>query len=483
MVKIKKAISIICICVLCAGLFSGCAKNDNADAVILTKGTIEQVVTETGTVKFDDEYTVTSLVAGKILTANFEEGDTVKKNDVLYTVDDVDLRNQIEQAEVSLEKAKEVWRQAQNASRDLSLYSAPAGLVTKVYVHKGDYVGNGTPICEVVDSDCMKLTIPFSLPENTDVYNGMNVKVVMTVNGAEVTGSVSKVYETAQSFDGGRRGKNIEIKIKNPGALKKGDTAYAEINGISSLSSGTLENFTEQTIVASQTGEIINLPVSEGKNISSGTLVMRVKNDSITNSVSNSRLNVKDIETSLSQMKEKLDDYVIKAPADGVVISKTAKESDIAALGTPLAVVADTERLYVNAQIDEMYIKDIWKGQKARASLQNGEAEEYQGVVRQISDSGVEKSGVAYYDVEIELDCADGLVEGMNMDITVIISEKENALYLPKEYVTGGNKVTVLSRNKKVERTVKTGIKNDKFVEITDGLKRNEKVVKGAKER
>lgn len=478
MVKMKRAISISCICALCISLFSGCGKND-ADAVILTKGTIEQVVTETGTVKFDDEYTVTSLVSGKILTANFKEGDTVKKDDVLYVIDDVDLRNQIEQAEVSLEKAKEAQRQAGNASSDLSLYSKTAGLVTKVYVHKGDYVSPGTPICEVVESDYMKLTIPFSLPENTNVYNGMNVKVVMTVNGAEVTGTVSKVYETTQSFDGGRQGKNIEIKIQNPGALKKGDTAYAEIDGISSLSSGAIENFIEQTIVASQSGEITKLPVSEGKNVSSGTLIMQVKNDSVTNSVSNSRLNVKDIETSLAQMREKLDDYVIKSPTDGVVISKTAKESDITASGAPLAVVADTGRLYINAEIDEMYIKDIWKGQKARATVQNGENKEYQGFVRQISDSGVEKNGVTYYETEIELDCTDELIEGMNMDITIITSEKENVLYLPKEYVNG-NKVTILKGNKKEERSVKTGIRNDKFVEITDGLKEDDRVVKGA---
>lgn len=479
MVKTKRTIILICICALCAGLFSGCVKNDNANAVTLTRGTIEQVVTETGTVKFDDEYTVTPLVSGKILTANFEEGDTVKKDDILYTIDNVDLRNQIEQTEVSLEKAKESQKQAKNASSDLSLYSKASGLVTKVYVHRGDYINPGTPICDVIESNYMKLTIPFSFPENTNVYNGMKVKVIMTVNGAEVTGFVNKVYETTQSFDGGRRGKNIEIKIQNPGALKKGDTAYAEIDGISSLSSGMLENFTEQTIVASQSGEIINLPVSEGRNISTGTLVMQVKNDSVTNSVSNSWLNVKDIEISLSQLKEKLNDYIIKAPSDGVVISKTMKENDIAASGSPLAVVADTNKLYVNAQIDEMYIKNIWKGQKARTTVQNGENKEYQGFVRQISDSGVEKNGVTYYNVEIELDNAIDLIDGMNMDISIITSEKENVLYLPKEYVSG-DKVTVLSKHKKEFRTVKTGIKNDKFVEITEGLKINEKVIKGA---
>lgn len=479
MVKMKKSISIICICVLCIGLFAGCGKNDDPDAAVLTKGSIEDVVTETGTVKFDDEYTVTPLVGGKILSANFEEGDTVRKDDILYIIDDVDLRNQIEQTEVSLEKAKEAQNQAGNASSDLSLYSKTAGLVTKVYVHKGDYVQPGTPVCDVTESNYMKLTVPFSFPENVNAYNGMNAKVVMTVNGAEVTGVVNKIYEAAQSFDGGRQGKNIEIKIQNPGALSKGDTAYAEINGISSISSGTLENLTEQTIVASQTGEIISLPVSEGQNISTGALVMQVKNDNVTNSVSNSRLSVKDIETALSQLKDKLDDYVIKAPTNGVIITKTAKESDIAVAGVPLAVIADTDKIYVNAEIDELYIKDIWKGQKARATIQNGGSNEYSGYVRKVSDSGTEKNGVTYYDVEIELNNTDGLIEGMNMDITVVTDKKENVFYLPKEFVNG-NKVTVLSEKKKEERTVEIGIKNDKFVEITGGLEENEKVVKGA---
>lgn len=477
--KIKKTISIICVSALCTGLFSACTKNDSADYATVAKGEIEQTVTETGTVKFDDEYTVTSLASGKILSANFEEGDSVKKGDILYVIDDVDLRNQIEQTEIALEKANEAKRQTKNAEGDLSLYSKTSGLVTKVYAHIGDYVTPGTPILDVVESNYMKLTVPFVFSDNSNLYAGMNVNVVMTVNGAEVSGVIERVYESTQSFDGGRRGTNVEIKVQNPGALKKGDTAYAKINGISSVSSGMLENYTDQTVVASQSGEVIKLLASEGKNISYGTLLMQVKNDSVTNSFSNSTLNVKDIETALSQLKEKLDDYVVKAPIDGVVITKTAKESDIISSGAPLAVVADTEKLYVNAEIDEMYISDIQKRQRARALLQNGEAKEYQGFVRKISDSGTEKNGVTYYNVEIELDAADGLIEGMNMDIFVITSAKENALYLPREYVNG-NRVTVLTDKKPKEIEVKTGIKNDKFIEITDGLVEGEKVIKGA---
>ncbi len=479
----KKTVVICGICCLliigaiCAfGLLGG---SEKTETVMPQMGNLEKSVSETGTVAFDDEYSITALVSAKVVSADFQEGDAVAKDDVLYILDDVELKNQIEQTRVSLEQAREAYSQSVSAKNDLTLYAKASGMVTDVYVHEGDYVQPGTPVAEIVESEYMKLTIPFSLPENLSVYNGMKVKVVMTVNGAEVDGSVDKVYESEQSFEGGRRGKNIEIKIKNPGALKAGDGAFAEISGISSISSGVLENYTQQTVVASQAGEIADLPIRRGTRVNVGAKVMQVKNDSISNAVNNSALAVKEIETVLSQMEEKLDDYTVKSPIDGVVITKTAKIGDIASGGAPLAVVADVSKLYVNADIDELFIKDVAVGQAAVVTTQNGEMTEYFGKVRRINDSGVEKNGVTYYEVQIELDNTEGLIEGMNMDVTIVTERKENVLYLPRECVNG-NKVTVFKNGKKVEKTVQTGLDDGKYIEIKGGIDLEDKVVKGS---
>ena len=97
---------------------TGCGKEKDTETVKLTKGTLQTTVRETGTVVFDDSYTITPLSAGKILSADFEEGDTVTKGQVLYTVDSVDLSNSIEQAKVNLDKANEALKQSRRAAAD-----------------------------------------------------------------------------------------------------------------------------------------------------------------------------------------------------------------------------------------------------------------------------------------------------------------------------------------------------------------------------
>ena len=129
---------------------TSCGKEKDTETVKLTKGTLQTTVRETGTVVFDDSYTITPLSAGKILSADFEEGDTVTKGQVLYTVDSVDLSNSIEQAKVNLDKANEALKQSRRAAADLTVKAKASGLVTAVYVHVGDYVTPGTKIADIV---------------------------------------------------------------------------------------------------------------------------------------------------------------------------------------------------------------------------------------------------------------------------------------------------------------------------------------------
>lgn len=471
----KTIISILSVSIACCLFFSGCGKSDQSETVSLTQGSLESTITETGTVIFDEEYDVTSLVGGKIISASFKEGDSIKKGDVLYKIDSVDLTNQIASTKVSLEKANEAYNQSLAAKRDLTLTSKTSGLVTTVYAHTGDYIQPGTKIADVVDCDYMKLTVPFSLPNDSGLYQGMNAEVCLTATGATVSGTITKIYESSQSYDGGKKGTSIEIKIQNPGALKSGDIAYAKIGEYSSISTGILENQTQQTIVATASGEISELHIREGDKIYAGTKVAQIKNDSITNSVNNTALTVKEIQTNLSQLENKLNDYTITSPIDGVILTKIAKESDIASPGVPLVTIADVGKLYVNTEIDEIYIKDLHIGLKTKVVPQNQKDMIYEGTVNRIDDNGIEKNGVTYYKVRIELDDTEGLIEGMNVDVSIITGTKDDALYLPKSTVSG-NKVVVVDGRKEETREVKTGLKTDEYIEITEGLEKDEKV-------
>ena len=70
-------------------------------------------VTGPGTIKPNDSYRATTLIKGEILTAPFEEGDTVEKDDVLFTIDASDVENAIKQARTGVEQAQLSVKSAQ----------------------------------------------------------------------------------------------------------------------------------------------------------------------------------------------------------------------------------------------------------------------------------------------------------------------------------------------------------------------------------
>ncbi len=478
--NIKKIIAAGVCLTLLVGTLSGCGK-DEFETVSPEVGTIEQTVEDTGLVVFDDSYSVTSTVGAKILSSNFEEGDTVEKGQVLYTLDSKDIRDQLSQANINLEKANEAYRQNVNAVNDLTVKSYANGLVTKVYCHVGDYVTTGTKVADIVDSETLTIEVPFNI-EPGSVYQGQTAQIIMNADGSVINGTVTKVYEGSQALDGRQYGVNVEITITNPGALKQGDSAFAKIADMSSVTDGQLKNKTEQSIFATQSGQVESLNISEGNMVYSGTQVLTIKNDALRGAVNTASLNIKDIKNTISQLNSKLDDYSILAPTSGVVTEKLAKESDLAAPGAPLAVVSDNGRLYIDMDVDEMYITDIQTWQKVEANVQGDESAIYTGRVDKISDSGVEKNGVTYYTVKIYLDSQEDLMEAMNMDVKIIINSKDNVMMVPANAVHS-NKVKVLEGSKVVEKEVEIGIKNKKYIEIISGISEDDKIITGGDEK
>ena len=477
--RLKKQIAAGLCFLLLIGTLSGCGKEE-VKTISPEIGTIEQTVEDTGLVVFDDSYTVTSSVNAKIVSTHFEEGDTVEKGQLLYTLDSGELSNQIAQANINLEKANETYRQSVNAVSDLTVKSYANGLVTKIYCNVGDFVSSGTKIADVVDSETLTLEVPFNVTDQS-IYQGQQVQVIMNADGSVINGTVTKVYAAAQVFEGRQYGVNVEISVANPGALKQGDLAFAKIGDMSSVTEGSLKNKTEQSISATQSGQVQSLSISEGDKVYSGSTVMTIKNDTLKNAVNTASLNIKDIKNNISQLSSKLSDYEVISPVSGVVVSKTAKESELAAAGTPLAVIGDNGRLFINIDVDEMYIGDIQTGQKIEAYIQGNESTLYTGSVDKISDSGTEKNGVTYYAVRIYLDNQENLMEAMNMDVKIIIESKDNVMKIPANAVQG-NKVKVLDGKKETEKEVEIGMKNKKYVEIVSGLTEDDKIITGGNE-
>ena len=461
-------------------LLSGCSGSDQDEyrTVQPDTGPVEYRVEDTGTVTYADNYTIVPTVSGTVTECTFQEGDSVTAGQTLYTIDSDALEDQIVQAQLSVDSAQASLSQAQAAYADLTVVSHASGSVTAVNVHVGDMISAGTPVAQVVDSLNLKLTVPFSLEDAAALTPGSAAVISFPGMADTLTGTVVRVYDTPVALSGSRTGVNVEFSFRNPGTLASGASAMASVNGVQCMEAGTIAYATEQAIYSAQSGQVLTLSIQEGESVTAGQTILTLKNDSLTNAVTNASLQVRSAQTSLSQLMDQREDYTVTAPVDGTILSRTVKQGDLAAAGSPMAVLAQPEALCVHASIDEQYIDRVGTGQSVSITFttDTGEQRTYTGSVRRVDDTGVTSGGVTDYTVEIALDNTDGLGDGMNVSVSILTEGKENCLRVPVKAVDGDT-VQVLRNGKTETVTVETGLWGSDYVEILSGITEEDTIV------
>lgn len=85
------------------------------------KRSISSQLSSSGTLEAKDTYSITSMVEGEVVSANFEEGDQVEKDQVLYEIDrssmDTDLnsaQNSVTRSQTSYADALDDYNQGQH---------------------------------------------------------------------------------------------------------------------------------------------------------------------------------------------------------------------------------------------------------------------------------------------------------------------------------------------------------------------------------
>ena len=130
----KQSIYLLIILLLCISLFTGCGKNvQNDDNTVYVKtqkvtyGAVNDEDTYSGTVKGRYETNLSFQVGGKILSRNINVGDKVSAGDVLMTIDDRDVKQNVNAYAAQVASAKSQMDLAQsNLARFQKLYAANA---------------------------------------------------------------------------------------------------------------------------------------------------------------------------------------------------------------------------------------------------------------------------------------------------------------------------------------------------------------------
>lgn len=145
---------------------------------------------------------------------------------------------------------------------------------------------------------------------------------------------------------------------------------------------------------------------------------------------------VKQKEAAVAQARVDLDHTFIRAPVDGIVISRNVDvgQTVAASLQAPtLFIIAqDLTKMQVNTNVDESDIGRVRLGQEATFTVDSYPGQTFQGKVVQIRQAPVIQQNVVTYDVVIAVANPDlKLMPGMTANVKVLVAEKANVLKVP----------------------------------------------------
>ena len=186
--------------------------------------------------------------------------------------------------------------------------------------------------------------------------------------------------------------------------------------------------------------------------------------------------------------KAQLDKTVIKSPITGTVLQLASQQGETLAAGLSaptLIIVADLNRLQVDAFVDETDIGKIKKGQPVEVRVDAYAKKVIPGEVTKVASGSTIQQGVITYDVTIGIkDLKHQLKPDMTASVIIQTGKRQGVLLVPSEAVkvsTRGSTVSVVKTadGKKTAAPVKvkTGGSDGQYVEIRDGLKEGDTIV------
>jgi len=184
------------------------------------------------------------------------------------------------------------------------------------------------------------------------------------------------------------------------------------------------------------------------------------------------------------------DKSFIRSPISGTVIQLAQQEGETIAAGLSaptLIIVADLNRLQVDAFVDETDIGQVRLGQPATITVDAYPKHPFQGRVVKIASGSTMQQNVVTYDVTIALDNPGRLLKpDMTATANIIVAQRDNVLAVPVDAVKpgtkGGSTVIVMTQGPGGKEEfksvpVQTGVSDGDHTEIVSGLEEGQTVV------
>lgn len=271
-----------------------------------------------------------------------------------------------------------------------------------------------------------------------------------------------------------------------------------------------IEALAEADVIAKVSGEVREILVEEGDDVSPGQILARLDGDKLRLELDQSKANLRKLQRDYERnidLKDKglistgnfdkikyemealdasfnlasleLDYTKIRAPIAGVISERFVKIGNSISVGEATFRVTSFDPLVVYLHVPEREYRQIAKGQPVTIEIDALQGQKVLATVTRISPVVDPETGTFKITIEISAE-ARRIKPGMFGRISIVYDTHENALQIPRSAIleeNGRKSVFVVEDNKAVRRMIQTDYSQRGMVEVVDGLSDGDRVV------
>ena len=410
------------------------AENSDSETysrALVTRGAMEETVYGTGTTSARNQTNVLAGADGTLTDLRVSIGDEVKAGDILAVLTNADLDDEITDLEFDLWELDDTIQDTGTGSKVTTVEAPAAGRVMAIYANVGDdalAVFRREGALAIISTDGrMKVEL-----SDVDASVGVALNDKLTVTGEDFTAEGTVVDLT-------RQGTSLTLTIQDDTLPMGATVTVATADGVV-LGTGTLE-VNKPMAVSSYGGTIESVRTEVGKTVKRADTLFKLTDSPITLTLENLRLQRESANKSLEEAKEKRENLIVIAPCDGTIATLNVSEGDEITDGTLIGSILEGEDMNLTISVDELDVVEVAVGQKVKITVDALSDAEMDGEVYKIAPVGSNSGGVTTYDVELTFDAAgSGVRSGMNATGEITVASADDTLYVPVEaLMTIGN--------------------------------------------
>ena len=219
----------------------------------------------------------------------------------------------------------------------------------------------------------------------------------------------------------------------------------------------------------------------------------KVNYDSAKEELTASENNLELIKNGVTKKAKSATNTLVLSTIDGMVLDVPVEEGNSVIQantfndGTTIASVADMKDIIFEGKVDETEVGKIKEGMPIELEIGAIEKEKFEANLEYISPKGVEENGAIQFEIKANVQLKEGqfIRAGYSANANIVLEKKDSVMVIPEGLLKFENDSSYVEIEKDEEqqfekRFVQTGLSDGINIEITEGLKIDDKV-KGEK--